>query len=272
MNSLLLGIIGILLYLLATVLSIKSIRQTDSDRVGYRRLFTPLPLAGLAAIFHTASLLLSYVQAGSIDFSFFPISSLVSLIVVVLLLITALNKPVEKLGIIIFPTAAILLSLSHLLPTEHTLLENPSPGMEIHILFSILAFSLLNIAAVQALLLALQDWQLHNRNPNWFIRSFPPLQTMETLLFQMIAVGLGLLTVSLGSGFYFLHDLFGQHLAHKTVLSLIAWFVFGVLLWGRSIFGWRGQTAIRWTLGGFATLVLAYFGSKLVLEIILDRV
>jgi len=272
MNSLLLGITGVLLYLLSTVLSIRSIRQTESNGIGYGHLLTPLPVAWLAAIFHAASLVVIYVQAGSIDFSFFRIGALVSLIIVVLLLITALNKPVEKLGIVIFPIAATLLSLSHLLPTEQTLLKNPSPEMEIHILFSIIAYSLLNIAAVQAILLALQDWQLHNRNPNWLIRSFPPLQTMETLLFQMIAVGFGLLTVSLASGFYFLHDLFGQHLAHKTVLSLIAWFVFGVLLWGRVIYGWRGQTAIRWTLSGFATLMLAYFGSKLVLEIILNRV
>lgn len=94
---------------------------------------------------------------------------------------------------------------------------------------------------------------------------------MESLLFQLITVGFILLSVTLISGFFFLEDLFAQHVAHKTLLSLIAWCVFGVLLWGRWRFGWRGQTAIRWTLSGFGFLVLAFFGSKLVLELILRR-
>jgi ABC-type uncharacterized transport system permease subunit len=55
------------------------------------------------------------------------------------------------------------------------------------------------------------------------------------------------------------------------VLSLIAWAVFATLLWGHWKFGWRGRTAIRWTLGGFVFLMLAYFGSKMVLELMLGR-
>jgi ABC-type uncharacterized transport system permease subunit len=91
------------------------------------------------------------------------------------------------------------------------------------------------------------------------------------LLFQMIAIGFVLLSLALLSGLLFLEDIFTQHLVHKTVLSSIAWAVFGILLWGRWRFGWRGRTAIRWTLSGFATLALAYFGSKLVLELLLKR-
>ena len=103
------------------------------------------------------------------------------------------------------------------------------------------------------------------------VRSLPSLQSMETLMFQLLGAGLVLLTVSLVTGFVFLENLFAQHLAHKTILSLLAWLLFAVLLVGRSRYGWRGQTAIRWTLSGFAALMLAYFGSKLVLELILNR-
>jgi len=94
---------------------------------------------------------------------------------------------------------------------------------------------------------------------------------MEHFLFQLIAAGFALLTLALFTGLIFVQNLFAQHLVHKTVLSLLAWLVFAVLLWGRWRFGWRGRTAIRWTLGGFASLMLAYFGSKLVLELILGR-
>ena len=94
---------------------------------------------------------------------------------------------------------------------------------------------------------------------------------METLLFEMIGTGFVLLTLALASGFAFLEDMFAQHLVHKTVLSILGWVVFGTLLLGRHRYGWRGRTAIIWTLSGYVMLILAYFGSKAVLELILQR-
>ena len=81
-----------------------------------------------------------------------------------------------------------------------------------------------------------------------------------------------MLSLSLATGLMFLYDIFTQHLAHKTVFSIVAWIIFGILLWGHWSKGWRGKMLINWTIGGFVCLVLAYFGSKLVLEIILKRV
>jgi ABC-type uncharacterized transport system permease subunit len=143
--------------------------------------------------------------------------------------------------------------------------------MSTHILTSIIAFSLLNIAALQAILLAIQEQQLRSHPPRRLVLSLPPLQTMEALLFQMLAAGLIFLTISLVSGYLFIENLFAQHLVHKTVLSILAWIIFSGLLLGRSRYGWRGQTAIQWTLIGFVLLLLAYFGSKLVLELILHK-
>ncbi len=143
--------------------------------------------------------------------------------------------------------------------------------MSTHILSSIIAFSLLNIAALQALLLAIQEQQLRKHPPKRFIQTLPSLQTMESLLFQMIAAGLLFLTLSLISGFVFIEDLFAQHLVHKTVLAIVAWVTFSSLLVGKIKYGWRGQTAVKWTLAGFILLLMAYFGSKLVLELILQR-
>ncbi len=134
-----------------------------------------------------------------------------------------------------------------------------------------LAYSLLSIAAIQSIVLALQDRRLRHKHPGGLTGALPPLQVMESLLFQMIGLGFIFLSLSLLSGIVYLEDIFAQHLVHKTVLSIVAWAVFGVLLWGRWHSGWRGRTAIRWTLGGFVLLLLAYFGSKLVLELILGR-
>ena len=97
----------------------------------------------------------------------------------------------------------------------------------------------------------------------------PPLQTMEQLMFEMLWAGLVFLTLSIASGFFFLEDISGPGLIHHTVITLAAWLVFSVLMWGRHQLGWRGAIASRWTLTGFVLLVVGYFGSKVVLEVIL---
>jgi ABC-type uncharacterized transport system permease subunit len=101
------------------------------------------------------------------------------------------------------------------------------------------------------------------------LRALPSLHESETLLFQTISLGVAILTIALVEGFIYVEDIFAQHLVHKTFLSSLAWVVFVILLWGRMQFGWRGTTAIRWSLSGFTFLILAYFGSKFVLELIL---
>ena len=232
---------------------------------------SPLYLACIAVFTHITYIVIAFEKNDSFNFSFISTAALVSLIVALLLLIATLNKPVEKLGIVIFPIAAIMLALELNLPEKPHLLHTHNWQMSTHILTSIIAFSLLNIAALQAILLAIQDQQLKSHPPKRFIQSLPPLQTMETLLFEMLGAGLFFLSISLISGFIFIEDLFAQHLVHKTVLSLIAWIIFSSLLIGRLRYGWRGKTAVRWTLSGFFLLLLAYFGSKLVLEIILHR-
>jgi ABC-type uncharacterized transport system permease subunit len=205
------------------------------------------------------------------NLGFFNALSVSGWLTAVVLLVSAIVRPVENLGIILLPFSAATVILALLFPSERIVVEAGQWPLEIHILIAILAYSILALAAVQAVLLAIQDRRLHNRHPGGFIRGIPPLITMETLLFQMISIGFFLLSLALASGFLFLDDIFAQHLVHKMVLSIAAWAVFGILLWGRWRFGWRGRTAIRWTLSGFVALALAYFGSKLVLELVLRR-
>jgi len=272
MSNNLYGAYAIIAYLAATAALVHSL-QTDYVTTAtstWQRLRI-LALGWLGAAFHAASLSNMCDRMGTVNFSFLSVSSLAGLLIVGILLLAALTKPVDKLGVILFPLSAILVLLKLVLPEEAHALTIRSWQMNVHILASMLAYSFLNLAALQALLLALQDWHLRTRHAKGLIRSLPPLQTMEKLLFQLIGAGFVLLSFSLLSGFLFVENLFAQHLVHKTVLSLLAWLVFGTLLAGRIKQGWRGQTAIRWTLGGFAALMLAYFGSKIVLEWILNR-
>ena len=265
MNSILIGILSILSYGIAsTLIIIELVKRYEQHRISIK-------FAWLGGTLHIGYLTLNFLELQGFNFSFFNAASLVSLFIVWLLLFASLDKPLEKLGIAIFPLAAIMLALDMIFPDKTHRLSAHNWQMSLHILTSIVAFSLLNIAAVQATLLAIQDKQLRSHNPKRLILALPPLQAMETLLFQMIGTGLFFLTVSLFSGFIFIEDLFAQHLAHKTVLSLSAWVIFSGLLLGRIRYGWRGKIAIQWTLIGFILLLLAYFGSKLVLEFILKK-
>lgn len=230
-----------------------------------------LAIGFLAMCLHAIILFSDTVTSNGLNPSFVNSFSLVAWLVVLLYLIAQLRKPVETLGIFVFPTACIAL-YSQLFWPGDVALGNQSFELQVHILLSLLAYGLLAIAAGQAILLLVQTRHLKSKKPGGFIRSLPALQSMETLLFQMIKVGFSLLTLALLSGFIFLDNIFAQHLVHKTVLSMVAWLLFAILLWGRWHFGWRGKKAIHFTLGGFAFLMLAYLGSKLVLEIILQKV
>lgn len=265
MNLFLLEGMAFCLYFASSILLIRDINENRFKKLA-------LSLAWLASFSHLFSISLSSWSKQGLDFSFFHTASLISLITAFILLFASFSRPVEKLGIALFPIAAILLALDYAFPSSNQIGQQYSLAMKMHILSSIIAFSLLTIAAFQALLLALQNKQLKSHNPGRLMLSFPPLQAMESLLFQMISTGLLFLSISLLSGFIFIQDLFAQHLVHKTFLSIIAWLIFSSLLIGRKRYGWRGITAVRWTLYGFVCLLLAYFGSKLVLELILNKV
>jgi ABC-type uncharacterized transport system permease subunit len=271
MVSTLLGGLAVAAYMAAALGLYRSLKP-DYDSAAPARRFGPLGLGWIGAGLHAAAMAGFYSAESGPDFSFLSALSLVTFIVAAIVLVTALFKPVDKLGLVAFPLAAAILLLKLAVPEEARVLREYSWPLALHIVSSVTAYAFLNIAAIQAVLLAIQDWCLRHRHPDGLlVRSLPPMQTMESMLFQLIGAGLALLTVSLITGFLFMEDMFAQHLAHKTVLSIVAWIVFAVLLAGRVRSGWRGRTAIRWTLGGFISLMLAYFGSKMVLEWILHR-
>jgi len=174
--------------------------------------------------------------------------------------------------VVVFPLAALLLAIDTWLAPPTT----PLPiewQIKLHVTFAILGYGVLTIAAVLAILLAFQEQALRNhRLDSSLIRALPPLTLTETLMFRLIGAGFVLLTLTLLSGVLFVDNLFAQHLVHKTVLSIAAWIVFGVLLFGRWRWGWRGRRAVRLTLAGTLVLLLAFFGSKFVLELVLKRV
>lgn len=260
-------VIGALLYLAATIVLFKQLTTPEPEK--NKR--TALLLGITGAVFHADILARHIFTDSGLQMGITHVASLATWFVTCLLIVAALKKPIENLGLFILPLAALTLSLEYFVPVDHIVNTADQKGLGAHIVLSILAYSLLGLAAVQAALLSIKEKHLHNRQPGGFIRTLPPLETMEILLVQMITIGFALQTTSLISGYVHLEDMFAQNLAHKTILSLCAWAVFATLLICRKLYGWRGKTLVRWTISGFFTLLLAYFGSKYVLEIILER-
>lgn len=258
-------IISMLFYLISFAILLNSIYKKVPAPLGFSACFA------VAITAHAWALQLSLFSGSQLNLSIINAGSMVFFAISIISWFSIIRKiPIENLLVILLPFTILSLSLSWLIP-ETELKTISGQGLITHIVLSILAYSFITLAALQASLLALQENQLRKHNFKGVFQYLPPLQTMENLLFEMIWLGFITLAAAIISGSLFLHDIFAQHLAHKTILSIIAWCVFAILLTGRHLKGWRGTTATKWTLTGFSVLMLAYFGSKFVLEVLLSE-
>lgn len=254
-------------YLSAVALLYVAIHRSDS-----RLRSLSVMLAALGALLHLLAQSAVWVAPPVHQISILNVFSLCALAAIVLLLASAPSrKSLYDAGLVALPIAFLAVLAEWLVPVPATELSNHSPAVTLHVLSSITAFGIFSVAGVYAVFSSLIDHFLRRHHLNRLIRTLPPLEVLEGLLFQLITAGFAVLTVSLVTGLLFVSDLFAQHLVHKTVLSILAWLVFGALLWGRHWRGWRGRVAVRLTLAGIALLLLSYFGSKLVLEILLGQ-
>lgn len=261
-SSEVLGASSAVLYLIPATVLFRAMKRGQNI---HRKWLILLPSL-LGVCVHAVLLFRNIVMPNALDLNIINALSLVAGLMCIILLLFAIRQPVENLGIVVLPIAALTVFSSSLYqPAEISIdLEVQS-----HVFFSITAYGLLGLAALQAMVVSVQAHHLHNHRPGGFIQSLPPLNTMESLLFSMLTAGFILLSLSLISGFIFLDDMFAQHLVHKTLLSIGAWFLFGTLLYGRWRYGWRGKRAVKWTMFAFGLLILAYFGSKFVLEFVM---
>ncbi len=266
MNPEIPGVIAILLYLVSTGIQFLSLSR-DIPRV--KSIVNSL--ASIAVLCHGVTVYMDLYGTTGINLGIYPMLSLMAVSIAAIILASGFRRPLANLFIAIFPLAAISLLLELFVQGSTNPSSDITPGILSHSVLSVVAYSLLTIAALQAALLSFGDYEMKHRNLG-VLQRLPPLQTMEALLFETLWVGLVFLSLSITSGFVFLENINGPGLIHHTVITLAAWLVFAVLLWGRYRLGWRGSIASRWVLAGFVLLATGYFGSKLVLEIILERV
>ena len=255
-------------YLLAAILTARLI--TPSNAAASAR--SALPIAAIAALvflLHGALLYFAVLGNARIDFSLSNTLSLLGWLLAAAALGALVRAPLRGLAALLLPIAGVCALVTGL--GREDVLRTHGWLIDAHIVLALVASAAFTVAAVLALLMSVQDRRLREHRIDGVNSLLPPLETMERILFTTIRIGFGVLSLALFSGLIFVEDLFSQHLAHKTVLSIAAWLVFALLLLGRWRFGWRGRTAVNWTLGGFGILAVAYFGSRIVLEVVLGR-
>jgi len=259
------GLVAVVFYLIGSYLQMRDFR---ARRVSASK---TLVLLGLPAVaLHGLTSYLLVAATGGLNLGLFSVLCLTSFVLASLVLIASLRQPLHNLFVFVFPLSALGVLCGIYLRSDFEPLAQLSRPLVGHILLSILAYTVLLLAACQSIVLAVQENALREKREIAVLRLLPPLQTMEALLFQWLFIGLALLTLAIVSGFLFLDNMFEQRVVHHTILALASWLVFAGLLIGRWRLGWRGMTATRWTLLGFLLLLLGYLGSKFVVEVLLS--
>jgi ABC-type uncharacterized transport system permease subunit len=231
---------------------------------------------------HSYLLYAELFAAAELRFGFSQALSVMLWLTVLIYWAESMVYDVKGMQALVLPLAAVCALLPAFFAGPQTPAYTHTFQFRVHLLVAMLAYSLFTIAALHAALMTVLERRLHGGKlvaPSgeslagpW--ASLPPLMTLEALLFRILGLGFVLLTLTLGTGFLFSEELFGKAVRfnHKTVFGILSWIIFAALLVGRYGWGWRGRTALRWTLAGFVTLLLAYVGSMFVLEVILGKV
>lgn len=225
-----------------------------------------------AMLLHGYLLYPNIVTHYGLNFNLFNTLSLTTLFFLGFFILFSLYRPILSLGLLAAPTAFVGLSAGYFGRAAYKPLAQIQPLLEIHIVISLAAYCVLLMACIQAIILKLQIRELkHTSRHRFWVSRLPPLQSMESLLFDMLLLGFVLLSVALVLGVISTYDILMQNIAHKTIFSALSWLIFGWLIVGHYRYGWQGMRAANMTIYGFILLAIGFIGTKVVLELILQR-
>lgn len=259
----LVGLIAAVLYIGATATYFLTI-NTPNKRLTH----TAMLLSGVAVLLHTYSLYAHIETEMGQNLNFFNMLSMAMWLAVIVLWANQFKQNNQALLLISLPATACIIAGELIIKPSPVIVAQVSLTLLVHIFASLIAYSLLALACVQAIILWVLDRKLR-RDPGHLSPLFPPLQAVETYLFQLLWLGFICLSISIGIALTGLSDYFSSMALHKPILTGLSWIVFAVLLFGRYILGWRGKLAVKYTLAGFSLLMFGYFGTKFVLEFLL---
>lgn len=225
-------------------------------------------VGSLAAVLHVIASIMQMHSTEGTDFSLIKSLSLIFAVTTLLITTGSIRRPTRPLLLLAIPLSVVFALTSSLVPTTARPLQL-QPGEVSHIILSILAFGIFTIATAEALLLNFVSGRLKGHRLSAPMKHVPPVEALEKLMFDLLRAGTVVLLLAILTGLVFLESFSEQHLYHKFFFSVVGLIVYGWLWWGHHRYGWRGRKALHWALGGYVSLLLAYAGSKIVLELLL---
>ncbi|VDY35436.1 Inner membrane protein ypjD [Morganella morganii] len=247
------SVVAISAYLLSLVLLMPGVLRYQR---GYRKL--ALIFAVIALVCHGVAIKSQIFQGAGQNLTLLNLGSVVSLLVSVIMTIVAFQGRAWFLIPIVYSFSMVNLILATLMPGEFITHLQASVPLFVHIGLALLSFATLIIAALYAMQLGWMDHQLKNKRLK-FTPDMPPLMVIERKMFHITQVGVILLTLTLATGIVFMDNIFDKDNIHKSLLSMVAWCVYIVLLWGHYHEGWRGKRVIWFNFAGAFILTLAFF-------------
>jgi len=263
----------ILLYVAVAALYGLAVWLRRPDAPGAARPLLPLALIALALVLHAVTIVRAVFTPDGLDLSFPQALSLVAWLTVLVSVLSGLLRKLPAVGTVILPVAAICALVPLAGGAPHRFAYASEKLAAVHIAVALVGYALFTVAALQALLLTGLERRLHSGITRPHSDGSMPLLSLERFLFQLVAAGFVLLTLTIVSGFVFSEEVFGKPVTftHKNVFSVLGWATFGILLVGRWRYGWRGRPALYWILAGTALLILGYLGTKFVSQVVLGR-
>ncbi len=232
----------------------------------------PVRALHLGWLLHAVVLL---VSAGVFDatqagwrIGFAPVLSLTWWLVLLVHGIESHLLPVAGVRRALAAGGAVVVGVAWAFPGELPMVAHSSLA-PLHWLLGLTSYGLFGAAVLHALMLDTTDRHLRQRQSHAPVTATfgLPLLRLERLTFRFVEAGFAVLTAALLLGVFS-----GQwRWDHKTVLSLLGWLTFAHLVAGRTWRGWRGRRATRWIYAGALLLLLAYVGSRFVMEVLLHR-
>ncbi|WP_226571224.1 cytochrome C assembly family protein [Mangrovibacter yixingensis] len=256
------SILALAAYSVSLALIIPGLLKQQS---GWRRM--AILSAIVALICHALALESRIFINGGQNLSLLNVGSLVSLMICIVMTVVATKNRGWLLLPIVYAFALINLAFASFVPNEFITHLETTPGMMVHIGLSLFSYATLIIAALYALQLAWIDYQLKNKRLA-FSTDMPPLMGIERKMFHITQIGVVLLTLTLATGLFYMHNMFTMENIDKAVLSILAWFVYIILLWGHYHEGWRGRRVVWFNMAGALLLTLAYFGSRVLQQLL----
>lgn len=244
---------------------IAALRQDQP--IGFPLQFVAGSVGSLA---HIGLMSVLMIQPEGIDFSLLKSVSLMLALAVLLVTLSSQRFAIQTAQLVLIPAAAALAIASLIAPSSRELMQL-STGTFSHIILSVLAYGAFTIAAVMAMLLSYISAKLKHHRVTALVKNIPPVESLESLLYELLTLASVLLGLSIISGFIFVEDPFAHDRIHKTALSILALIIYSAICAGHWYRGWRGRKVMRWVFGAYVSLTLAYVGSKFVLEWILQR-